>query len=268
MNREEEQFMQEQEQRNISLKNQLEDSNNAIYQQAKSLEDRDQNIAQEQLDLTAELDRINHLLRGEVLQENESGVLKWITPKDKEMIILSEYGVHLILSTIQWYLNKNTLLSNYKDEMINAKMEDFAGELTDTIFMEYEKIFQYPTFEECKKILEGRIEQKVKLRKFALELMNKSVDEEEIKKKFLLELENTIEKEIEKIKTQSIKNKLKRFGLIIREVQDAVHSTYLRAWNGQERKTLREHVTITENTGMGFNQQPRRTLDPSTWRRS
>jgi len=80
--------------------------------------------------------------------------------------------------------------------------------------------------------------------------MGKEVDEEKIKKEFIEEIEENIEKEITKIKEQIIKNKLKRFEIIIREVQDTVHSTYLRAWNGQERRTLRQHTHISEVVGM------------------
>ncbi|KKM84902.1 hypothetical protein LCGC14_1294530, partial [marine sediment metagenome] len=117
------------------------------------------------------------------------------------------------------------------------------------IFMEYEKVFNYPSFEDCKKILDERMERKTKLRMYAYEITGQKVDEKTIKKGFIEEIENQIEREMTKIKEQIIKDKLKRFEIIIREVQDAVHSTYLRAWNGQERRTLRQHTQITEVVG-------------------
>jgi hypothetical protein len=137
-------------------------------------------------------------------------------------------------------------------------MEDFASDLNDTIFMEYEKIFQYPTLQDCKGILLERIQQKKDIKVFAMELLGKKVSEEDkqkIEDKLLLEIEPIIERELRKIKEQVIKNKLKRFMIIIREVQDAVHSTYLRAWKGQERTTLRQHIQISETKG-GYQMQP------------
>lgn len=215
---------------------------------AMQLQDQETNLVKEQLSLSNEIETIEHLLRGEVLKR-VNGVQDWVKPEDSSMIILTEHGVHLIMNTILFYLNKNTLLSNYTEEIIAQKMEDFATALADVIFMEYEKVFNYPTFEQCKKELNERLERKKELRKFALELVGKEINEEEIKKEFIKEIEGNIEREISKIKEQIIKNKLKRFELLIRVVQDCVHSTYLRALNGQERRTLRQHITVTENVG-------------------
>lgn len=213
----------------------------------------------EQLNLDEELDRMDYLLRGYIQEQDQETKTKiWVKPTNNEMIILSDYGVHLIRNTIAWYLNKNTLLSNYDEDTINAKMEDFAEALNDTIFMEYEKVFQYPSLEDCKSLLLQRIQTKKDVKVFALELLGKKVsdeDKQKIEDKLLKELEPIIERELNKIKEQTIKNKLKRFLIIIREVQDAVHSTYLRAWKGQERTTLRQHIQISETKG-GYQIQP------------
>ena len=217
------------------------------------LANQEKNLVQEQLSLADELETIEHLLRGDILKsvdvEGGGKVQDWVASKDSSTIILTEHGVHLIMNTIMFYLNKNTLLSNYQEELINKKMEDFSNALSDAIFMEYEKVFNYPSFEDCKKILDERMERKTKLRMYAYEITGQKVDEKTIKKGFIEEIENQIEREMTKIKEQIIKDKLKRFEIIIREVQDAVHSTYLRAWNGQERRTLRQHTQITEVVG-------------------
>ena len=51
---------------------------------------------------------------------------------------------------------------------------------------------------------------------------------------------------------------------VSRFVQDSVHSSYNRAWKGQERRTLREHIHITESKGGigSFNQKPQYTMNP------
>ena len=223
-------------------------------QQEVMLQQQDASIIREQLDLGEELVRIDYLLRGYSYErDEETGEDKWVPPKDNDMIILSDYGIHLIRNTIAWYLNKNTLLSNYDEDTILHKMEDFASDLNDTIFMEYERVFLYPTFEDCKRVLNERIEHKKDVRVYALEILGIQIshnEREKIRKDILKELEPTLEKELEKIKAQLMKNKLKRYLMIIRKVQDAVHSTYNRAFGGQERKTLREHIHISETKGM------------------
>jgi len=231
-------------------------------QQQSMMEKEDKTMIQDQLDLGEELERLDYLLRGYTLErDDETGAVKWVKPKNTEMMILSDYGVHLIRNTIAWYINKNTLLSNYDEETIRHKMEDFSNDLNDTIFMEYEKIFQYPTVQDCEDVLDKRIENKKDLRLYALKIMGKKHDEEtgnEIKKELIDEMENIIEKELNKIKEQIIKNKLKRFMLLIRSIQDSVHSTYNRAYMGMERKSLREHMHVSETKG-GFGFQPQQS---------
>jgi len=238
-----------------------EEQKTRIMQQEIGLQQQDRSMISEQLDLGEELERIDYLLRGYSLEVNDNTKQsEWVKPTNNEMIILSDYGVHLIRNTIAWYLNKNTLLSNYDEDTINAKMEDFASDLNDTIFMEYEKVFQYPTMEDCKEILKERLKSKLDLKVFSYELLGKKLSD--FDKKIMLDrinekIEPVIERELGKIKEQIIKNKLKRFMIIIREVQDAVHSTYLRAWKGQERTTLRQHIHISETKGGSMLPQPK-----------
>jgi len=207
-------------------------------------------MIKEQLDMGEELERIDYLLRGYVLDKGN-----WVAPKDNDLVVFSDYGVHLIRNTIAWYLNKNTLLSNYDEDTINNKMFDFANDLNDTIFMEYEKVFQYPSTNECIDLLEARIKRKAEIKQYALKLIGQNVELEKIKNEKIMEIENRIEEELEKIKQQLIKNKLKRFLMIIRTVQDAIHSTFLRALHGTERSSLRRHMSITETKGIAPYQQ-------------
>lgn len=244
-----EKYYQDQENEIASLRMSANDNSVSQDLQASQLRDDEKNLVKEQLSLADELETIEHLLRGHILKKGADGVQQWVESEDDEMIILTEHGVHLIMNTIMFYMNKNTLLSNYDDETILTKMKDFSTCLADVIFMEYEKVFSYPTFEDCKQVLRERISKKTELIMFAYEITGKKSNKEEVEEGFIKEIEDRIEVEISKIREQIIKNKLKRFEVLIREVQDAVHSTYLRAWNGQERRTLREHIHISENVG-------------------
>jgi len=251
LTQQEEAYITEQEAQMKVLREKYEQSETSSAQVARDVQNFEKNIIQEQLDLSQELDTIEHLLRGHVLKENPKapGIRSWVESEEADLSILTEHGIYLIMNTIMFYINKNTLLSNYSEEVINQKMEDFATDLCDTIFMEYEKVFKSPTFKDVKDVFYDKIQKKVDLRKFSLELLGKEVDEQDIKEQFLEEIEERIELEMGKIKEQIMKNKLKRFLIIIREVQDAVHSTYLRAYQGQERRTLREHIHISESRG-------------------
>lgn len=226
-------------------------------QREAMLEEKDESMIHEQLDLEKEKERLDYLIRGYTIKrDKDTGEKYWIKSTNPDMIVLSEYGVQLILDTIEWYLNKNTLLSNYDEDTINAKMEDFASDLNDDIFMSYEKVFRYPTLEECKDEIRKRIKHKIDLREFANELIGKNVSRSDIEREILKEMECRIEREMEVIKAQKMKDKLKKFAMLMRKVQDVVHSTYLRAWKGQERTTLRQHIHISENKGgLPMNQQ-------------
>jgi len=227
---------------------QVNDIDNKQMQQQYFMEEQEKGMIKEQLDLGEELERMEHLLRGHI-QREVNGQRKWVEPDDPDMVILTEYGIQLILNSVAWYINKNTLLSNYDAPTIQVKMCDFASTLNKTIFMEYQKVFKQPSFEECKDVIKQRIKKKVDLRMFALELVGQKGNSERIEKEIIEQMEGTIEKEMTKIKESIMKVKLTRYMLLMREVQDAVHSTYNRAYQGMERKTLREHIHVAETRG-------------------
>lgn len=100
----------------------------------------DQNLIQWQLDLKEELERIDHLLRGHILKRDKDGNEVYMEPEDNTLKPFNDFGVQLLLNIISFYLNRNTILSNYDEEMINWKMKDLGDEITDIIFMKYEEM--------------------------------------------------------------------------------------------------------------------------------
>ncbi len=213
---------------------------------ASQLRGEETNLVKEQLSLGEELETIEHLLRGHILKADKFGMQTWAEPKEKSMVILTDHGVHLIMNTIMFYLNKNTLLSNYKEDLINKKMEDFSNSLSDSLFMESDLAFVQPTNEDAVEKYEIQLDLKIKNEMAIARIQGITITYEERKNEILEKTD--VPKTIASLKEQMKKDKLKRFELIVREVQDAVHSTYLRAWNGQERRTLRQHITISETT--------------------
>lgn len=114
--------------------------------------DSEQNLIKWQLDLSQELDRIHHLLKGDTIEETGTGDVIYVPAKDDQLKPFNEFGVQLIMNILQFYLNRNTLLSNYDEETIRNKVYDFGVELSDLIHNRYqemgmdtpEKIKMYP----------------------------------------------------------------------------------------------------------------------------
>jgi hypothetical protein len=218
-------------------------------QQEQYMDKEERSMIKEQLDLSDQITRIDYLLKGYSLQPNSEGELVWTAPTTEDMKVFSDYGIQLIMNTICFYLNQNTLLSNYTDEQIKHKMRQFTKELVFIIFKSYDKIFRYPSVEECLVQLRERLERQSQITSFANSLKGINIPIEKIYEMKIKDIEDRIETEIENIKQTIIKNKLNRFELLVRVIQDAVHSTYQRAWNGQERASIRLHMTVSEVKG-------------------
>jgi|TARA_R100000750_G_C2343661_1_gene95319 hypothetical protein len=257
-----EQEMNMQEIQTQSAQTNLQMAQNHQTQQALGQDLQEGGIIREQLDISEELIRLENLLRGKILREDSNGELKWTNPKNTDQIILNENGVHLIINALSFYINKNTLLSNYDEDTILHKMEDFATSLADALFMNSEKYFLYLTPEECQARLIERLKRKQQEIIYHKELYEEEIDKKAIWKKLVNEIDDVTERE--KIREQEIKNKLKNFDLLMRVVQDTVHSTYLRAFRGEERRTLRKHIHVSETIGNQSPQQPSR-INPLNW---
>lgn len=111
-----------------------------------------ENLIRWQLDLREDLDRIYHLLKGETLDHDEDGNLFYKPPENDNLRPFNEFGVQLIMNIMSFYLNRNTILSNYDETTINWKVLDFGNDLADLIHNRYqemgmdnfEKIKMYP----------------------------------------------------------------------------------------------------------------------------
>jgi hypothetical protein len=187
----EEQLMMEQARAQIEAAksaNNLQQTQTAA--QTAVMEDQERSMVLDQLDLSEELNRIEHLLRGHIIKRDAEGNEYWDETEDPSCPPpFNEHGVRSIMKFISFYLNKNKLLSNYDEETINHKMEDFSIELADMIFMKYREM---------------------------------GMDNPE---------------------------KRKLYPIVVREIQDAIHDTYLRALGAKERDSLRKHWNITESMG-------------------
>ncbi len=103
-------------------------------------QNQDQNLIVWQLELDNILERIEHLLKGDIVEEDAQGNIVYKTPKDTDLIVLNDYGVKLIMNVISFYLNRNTILSRYNEERIMNILYDLGIELADLIYISYDKM--------------------------------------------------------------------------------------------------------------------------------
>ena len=212
------------------------------------LEEQERGLAETQLDVETIISKIYHLLKQDILKPLKDGQMDWVSIPEKDRV-LTDWAVDKLMQIINFYINKNNLLSNYDEDQINRLMYRFTTEINDLIFLKYEAIFRKPTFEECKNILIERIEEKTKLKAFAMEIIGKTPDKEKIREELLQEVELRVEKEISKIRQEKLKEAIREYGLMTAELETMVLATFNRAWRGEERGSIRRHQQISEIIG-------------------
>ncbi len=110
-------------------------TSNAMFNQTQN-----DNLIIWQLELDNILERIEHLLKGDIIKDDGQGNVIYQTPTDKSLIILNDYGVQLVMNIISFYLNRNTILSNYDEIRIFNILFDLGNELADVIYINYEQM--------------------------------------------------------------------------------------------------------------------------------
>lgn len=212
-------------------------------------QEQDRTMADTQLEVVSLLEEIYHNLRQDETELKEDGTISWKENSNPEQRFLTDKGVERIMQLMKFYVNKNTLLSNFTEEQIKKRMLEFSLALNANIFMKYEHYFREPTLEECKEVLRKRVEEKVKIKMFANEFLNLVPDKERITDKILSNIGNRIEYELQKIKEESRRNNLREYELLFVQLKAVVEATHNRAWRGEERGSLRRHMNVSEIIG-------------------
>ena len=122
----------------------------------------DDNLIRWQLDLKEDLDRIYHLLRGDQIKEDSEGNVVYVEPENADLKPFNEFGVQMIMNIMSFYLNRNTILSNYDNDTINWKILDFGKCLSDLIFNRYEEMMTTVKTDD-EEILRDHIQKKIKM---------------------------------------------------------------------------------------------------------
>lgn len=263
MNAEEEAYFEELEQQ---LREQNR-TNKRLYDAQSSMFEtkEDASILKYQLDLSEEMDKYYHLLRGDIIKEDEKGNKIYIQQDDDDLKPFNEFGVQLIMNVLSFYLSKNTILSNYDDDMINRKVLNLGIEVSDLIHNRYEEMMMTTSFEK----------EFVKLYKHKPETLPNGrmyITFPDGNKYFISEeMINRVDARLER----HLIGKVKMYSIIVRCLIDSVHSSYRRAIHGEEKKILRSIISITQNDNGRGNMIPQNAvqqmpskkslLNPLTW---
>lgn len=95
---------------------------------------QDDNIVRWQLELNDILERAEHILRGDI-PSFQDGHIIWERNPHPETNPLNDLGVQEVMKILAMYVNRNTILSDYKNDEINIKVYDFGREVNNLIFM-------------------------------------------------------------------------------------------------------------------------------------
>lgn len=112
--------------------------NNAMQQNMNS--GMNENLIVFQLEVQDLVERISHLLKGDIVKIDENGNTYYEAPEDDSLKTMNDYGVKMIMNTLEFYINRNTLLSHYDQTRIDKILFDLGNKIRMLIFINYEKM--------------------------------------------------------------------------------------------------------------------------------
>lgn len=221
------------------------------------------NLIRWQLDLKEDIDRIYHLLKGDQIKEDKEGNVSYEPASHDDLKPFNEFGVQMIMNIISFYLNRNTLLSNYSEDRIDEKVLDFGRRLYALIHNRYEEIM---ITVDLKKEIEKLIGKEIKILPSGVYVTDFKYDEEG--NISYNELPDQAVKWMDEIKRNHLLKKMKMFEMMAGSLVDSVHSAYLRAYKGGERESLRTARTVTQSEPMNGMGQQGYPMQPEMQQRS
>lgn len=140
---------------NLALDNQNQQARNSQLTSALAssglINRDDKNLAIWQVDTGALLERIEHYLRGDIPHTDDDGNVGFIKQKNKNLILLNDYGISGIMEILSKYIDKELSLSYFTDEeRINEIIADIGDELADYFLCNYDKMGMDTAFKRSK----------------------------------------------------------------------------------------------------------------------
>ncbi len=238
----------------LAMAGQIQQQGNLTAQTQMYMQEEEKGLAEAQLECEKILKKIRHLLQQDIKNYDDEGNIFWDATEEKDRT-LTDLGVNRIMQTMECYINKESLLSNYDEKIINRRMLELSLALNGLFYSKYELLFRTPTIEEAVEIIKDRIKDKIKIKVYSHEIMGTAHNKEQIEVEAIQELETIINTEIEKVRKQRMKLNIAEYELLFVELIAIVESVHQRAWKGEERGSLRRRTSISEVIGGGMPQQ-------------
>ena len=192
------------------------------------------NLIEFQLEMDSILENLEISLRGKILKYDDKGNRTWQDPDDKRNIIFSELGTQEILRFLSQYLNRNLILSSYKADDVPKRIMVIGETLLILLYTKYESMFYTTPISEIK-----------------IRLGYKKDEEPSVEDMVI----------IINMRREELQEKTKNFESALIPVIHAIESAYNRSIGGEERRSLRQRMMITQTGQMG-SQQPQMIAQP------
>lgn len=111
---------------------------------------KDSNFLHLQISTEELLTRLEHFYRGDYQAPNADGDLVWTTQDDTDLVTFNEFGVSAMMEIVSKYIDRNTLLSYYKEDRINEILADLGDELILFILCNHVKMGMDTYFKKTK----------------------------------------------------------------------------------------------------------------------
>jgi hypothetical protein len=200
--------------------------------------EQNDNLIKWQLDLDEYLDKVYHLLRGDSIKQDENGNLVYAEASNNDLKPFNDFGTQLVMNLIQFYLNRNTILSNYDEATILNKVYDFGIRLSDLVHNRYEDMMMTTNFEDEFENLYPELT-------LTRDAKGKMFYTTSLGAYYILDSEMV--EAVNRRLDEHILGKLKMAEIVCGAIVDNVHSAFNRALNGGELKSLREARTVSQN---------------------
>lgn len=93
-----------------------------------------QNIVELQLDLSSDIPEIERALRCDVIVTDDKGNEYWVRNPDKSQVFMNDKGVSSVIRLLKLLVNRNKILSNYREDVIHKKVKMISVEISMEIY--------------------------------------------------------------------------------------------------------------------------------------
>lgn len=112
-------------------------------------EKKDANFLHLQISTEEMLVKLENFYRG-LRKTMVDGEIKWVAPQNKDLVTFNEHGVTSMMEIVSKYIDRNTILSDYREERIYEIIGDLGDDLTLFLLCNYQQMGMDTYFKKTK----------------------------------------------------------------------------------------------------------------------